>query len=68
MAHNNKFDKQDFKISNKFLEPIRFYITGDKILTLCEGMSRNGKLLENLFNTFDVCDLNPSFGDLPKEK
>ena len=68
MANNKMFHQKDQKLTKEFLDPIRYYIRGDRILTLCEGMSRNSNLLEESFNMFDICDLNPSFGDLPTSK
>ena len=37
-------------------------------MDLCGGMSRCSPILTGLFDTVDVCDLKPSFGDTPPGK
>ena len=64
MANNYKFHKKDQKLTKDFIDPIRHFIKGERILMLCEGMARNCNILQKSFNIFDICDLDPSFGDL----
>ena len=68
MAHNNEFSKRDLELTDRFLKSYRLEIKGDKLLTLCEGISRNWQLFSNTFKEVDVCDLNPSFGKIPKDR
>ena len=39
--------------------------TGERVLDICGGIGRYGKLLKVLFSKIDVLDLKPSFGDIP---
>lgn len=68
MANNSKFSKKDIKQTLKFLKPIKEQVRGSRVLDICGGISRCGSILSNLFDEVDVCDLSPSFGNLPSEK
>ena len=68
MAHNEEFSNKDIELTQKFLNLFIPNIKGDRVLTLCEGISRNGTLLSQFFNMIDVCDIKPSFGKIPSHK
>ena len=68
MAHSKIFSKKDIKITMDFLNSIRKRIQGGRVLDLCGGISRYGKVLESLFDEIDIFDLKPSFGDIEPGK
>ena len=39
--------------------------SGYRVLDICGGIGRNGKLLAEHFEKIDILDLEPSFGSTP---
>ena len=68
MAHDDNFSNIDIKLTLDFLSTIKNRCCGEKALDLCGGISRCSEILCPLFDMIDVCDLQPSFGDMPQEK
>ena len=68
MVHNKKFQKKDEVLTEEFLEDFVDEFTGERVLDICGGIGRYGKLLKYLFKKVDVLDLKPSLGDIPLEK
>ena len=68
MANNDDFHVADIVLTEKFLEPFKESIRGGKVLDICGGIGRCGNMLAKLFDTIDIYDLKPSFGELEKAK
>ena len=68
MAHDVEFRREDERLTLDFLEDFTEDFTGDRVLDICGGIGRYGKLLKVLFSKIDLLDLKPSFGDIPVSK
>ena len=68
MAHNEDFSNQDLKLTQKFFNRHCKKYQGGTVLTLCEGLCRNGVFLSQYFKKVDICDIKPSFGNLATDK
>ena len=68
MANNKKFNEKDIEITKEFLEFLRPQISGGIVLDICGGSSRCGEVLSDMYNTIDIFDIKPSFGELAHEK
>ena len=67
MAHGINFRTKDEELTKTFLDDHINDFNGEKVLDICGGIGRNGKLLKHHFNKIDILDLYPSFGQIPKE-
>ena len=64
MAHDAEFSALDKWWTISFLNSYTGAITGPRVLDLCGGMARNSSWYARMFDTVDVLDLEPAFGNL----
>ena len=68
MAHNDEFSRVDNNWTVLFLNEYADEILGPRVLDLCGGMSRCSSWYGPLFDTVDVLDLQPEWGELVEKK
>jgi len=59
MAHGLDFQEKDEELTKDFLKDIVNDFSGNRVLDICGGIGRNGKLLKDHFDTIDIIDLDP---------
>ena len=65
MANDEEFQKKDEELTRDFMIDIVTNFSGYRVLDICGGIGRNGKLLAEHFEKIDILDLEPSFGSTP---